>query len=459
MKTADKGGNRGPYLFFGALVLLLGGVVYVSMPRDVIAPHPTAALSASVTSPAPSASGARASGNRADPQPPGAQVEFAVITDRTEEELSPMLDAKALGKLLEARHCGQECPQVKTYLEDEEHFDTEVVRAEDWTLPPEDSMGLVARGLSAEERVLARKWQNVVVVRAHGHAGIEQWPARAGFAVTAALAESIKGFVYDEVLRRIETANGFAAHAVTEPVAAGAFRTDRIVVHAYTAKDGNHRLVTHGLTRFGAADMEVRHPSAAESARLGLLLNAAAERMALGDTSMPIRIGPQDVARQTAGARSATDAGSSVEFELIAATREEGDPHDTLARLTPAQGAPMEKALERLFGSASLTKELAPGDPALLARSKAAQAGLSAALAERKTGAEVFVQSSFSAPSSNTELLWSRVSQCGDVSCSGTLLSSPAQRKDLTAGTPVQVLLRDVTDFTVRRTDGSLRNP
>jgi hypothetical protein len=460
MSAQGKGANHGPYLFFGALVLLLGGVVYVSMPKEVGNTPITAAGPSASVAPVPRASASSSPDTRADVHPASALVELAVITDRTEEELSPMLDPKALGKLLEARHCGEACAQIKTYLEDEEHFDTEVVRAEDWTLPPEDSMPTVARGLSAEERMLARKWQNVVVVRAHGHAGMEQWPARAGFAVTAALAEQLKGFVYDEVLRRIETANTFASHAITEPLGKGAFRVDRIVVHAYTAKDGNHRLVTHGLARFGSADLELRHPSAAESARLGLLLNAAAERMAQGSAGTSLRISPQDLARQAAGARRVqSDAGASVEFELGAATREEGDPHDALGRLVPARGATMESAIGALFGTASLTKELAAGDPELEQRRKAAQAGLAAALAERKGGAEVFLQSSFGGANTTTELLWSRVTQCGESSCAGTLLSSPAARTDLTAGAQVQVQLRDVTDFTVRRADGSQRSP
>ncbi len=253
-KPPERRDDKRGLLLVGGLVLLLAGVVWWSLTKDSAPPPNPTAASASASA-APSASGSAKAQPRALERLSEAAFEIAILTDKTEEELAPLVDPKAIAKLLGPRHCGASCEKVRAIVADKEHFDTEVIKTDDWQLPPEDSFPTLAPGLTAEERAKLKKLPNVVVVRSHQRATREQWAARAGFAATAALAESLKGYVYDEVTRRVEGASDFAAHAITEIETATAFRPDRIVIQSYKQEDGTLRMLTLGMMRFGVVDL------------------------------------------------------------------------------------------------------------------------------------------------------------------------------------------------------------
>src|ERR1019366_2198835 len=83
-----------------------------------------------------------------------------------------------------------------------------------------------------------------------------QIAVRASCAAAAAIATKIDGVVYDQLLDRIETAQAFAARAVTAPLAASAFRKDGIEVLSEPRSEGIVRILTAGLARWGGPDVE-----------------------------------------------------------------------------------------------------------------------------------------------------------------------------------------------------------
>src|SRR5262249_6422430 len=153
-------------------------------------------------------------------------------------------------------------------------------------------LAYVAKDLAPAEREAIPGLAWAVVVTAHGPALPDQIPARAAFGATASLAEKLHGVVYDEVLRRIESPHAFAAHAITSPLGAGGeLREDRIVIQLYQQDDGTARVLTLGMRRFGAADLEIEGASMNAGAALGRALNALAPRLANGERDAPLLLG------------------------------------------------------------------------------------------------------------------------------------------------------------------------
>ena len=462
-KPPERRDDKRGLLLVGGLVVLLAGVVWWSLTKDAPPPPSPTAASASASA-APSASGSAAKTQpRALERLSEAAFEIAILTDKTEEELAPLVDAKAIAKLLGPRHCGASCEKVRAIVVDKEHFDTEVIKTDDWQLPPEDSFATIAPGLTAEERAKLKKLPNVVVIRSHQRATREQWAARAGFAASAALAESLKGYVYDEVTRRIEGAGDFAAHAVTEAETGSAFRADRIVIQSYKQEDGTLRMLTLGMMRFGVVDLEIRGAPLAETARAGLLLNAVAARLAAMDAKVPLEITAADVAR--ANMRGLGEIGAKAEgrssVDLVETDRVEGDPDNEMLRVVPTGAKAGADDLEsiapvlvELFGAGAPVVRASDSDPALARIKDEAQKALSRLAKAQRAGAELTLKVDFGDKDGGVESMWVKVASCGEASCTGTLANGPVLLTSMRAGDTVKVPFARVVDYLLALPDG-----
>src|SRR5690348_16976360 len=71
------------------------------------------------------------------PRPPRAVVELALLVDRPEEAVEPLLAPAALARLVEPRHCGDAaaCDAVRGFIADPARFSASLEQASDWPLP------------------------------------------------------------------------------------------------------------------------------------------------------------------------------------------------------------------------------------------------------------------------------------------------------------------------------------
>ncbi len=141
---------------------------------------------AGATDPAPKAAGHAGAARRSEHRARGA-------LRKSEVDVAKLASAEAIAKLLDIRHCGGACDAVKKLMLDHDHFEVEVMKSEDYILPPKDSFATIAPGLTASERASISDRATTVVVRTRGVPDIDQLPARTAFAATAALAESAFG--------------------------------------------------------------------------------------------------------------------------------------------------------------------------------------------------------------------------------------------------------------------------
>src|ERR1700733_10539455 len=264
-------------------------------------------------------------------RPADAVAELGVLTDRPREELTALIAPGSLVALLEARHCGPSaaCDAVRAALKDTEHVKVTLENASDWGIPDMAALAFMAKGLSLKERAGLAKLPTVVVVHASGPASPAQLVARTGFALTAAIAEKTKGYVYDETVRRIEGEGAFAVHAIVTPLGEAAFREDRIAIQYYVQDDGTSRLISLGMRRFGAPDLEVRGASAAGGRALGELMNAVAARVAGGATDSPLPLTVDDPRAK----------GKSAPVDLVVPPHQQGDSDNTIVPIVPEGGA------------------------------------------------------------------------------------------------------------------------
>ncbi|MBL8611558.1 MAG: DUF2314 domain-containing protein [Myxococcales bacterium] len=462
--------RRGLFLI-GGLVLLLGGIVWWSLAKAPPAADPSAAASASG---APPSSGSAEPPSRPAPRAlerlTESGFEIAVLTDKTEEELAPIVDPKSVAKLVSPRFCGASCEKVRATMVDKEHFETEVIKTEDWQLPPEESFPTIAPGLSADERARLKKLPNVVVVRAHAKASREQWAARAGFAAAAALADHLRGYVYDEVVRRIETAEQFATHAITELESDGAFRPDRIVIQSYRQEDGTSRLLTLGMVRFGVVDLEVRGVAPTDTARAGMLLNAVAARLASGEAKVPMTLAAAEVARanqRSLGEIGATERGSAT-VDLVETDRTEGDPDNEMLRVVPSGARPsggdaapgdpdaLDHVFASLFSGPPPVVRVSESDPALKKVKDDAQKALPRLAKAQRAGAELTLKAELGGGDAGIELMWVKVASCAENACTGTLANGPVLLTSMRAGDTVRVPFAKVVDYLLRTEDGGV---
>jgi uncharacterized protein YegJ (DUF2314 family) len=404
------------------------------------------------------------------PRPPAAVAELGVLTERPKEELTKLFAPSALPALLEPRFCGPEqaCNAVRAFVGTQK-VEVSVVPIDDWGLPPESTLEHVARGLTREERASLHKKTAIVVVHARGAATAEQLPARAAFGLAAAIATRLRGFVYDETLRRIETADAFAGHAILENLGDPVYRGDRVVIQLYQQDDGSARLISLGMRRFGASDLEVRGAQMGAGKSLGNVMNAVAFRLAGGAADAPLTITLDDVARATRQPTADLHRGAAApvaqEIDLVVPPPQQGDPDNPVLRLVPpggdgAQG--YDGLATGLFGTTERLVDVTD-DPSLeLARQRAVHA-FPAALARwramRPRGA-LLVKLPFAVPgdagpsAGGVESMWVELKSADGPLLTGSLANSPALIPDLKQGAQVKGARKDLEDWLLKLPDG-----
>jgi hypothetical protein len=392
-------------------------------------------------------------------RPARSVAEYGVLTSRTEEELRPLLDRARLAIHLTPDLCGDSaaCGAVRTLVADEEKTSVEVFASSVWNAERID-VDASARGLSPADRSTVSKLPRVVAVRVSAPTGPGALAIRTAIATTAAIARAANGLVWDQLLERIEKPADFAKHAVTTPLDAPCFRRDRIDLLYQPKDEVTLRILTAGLSRWGAPDVEARAVPTATSARVAEVVLAVARAIANGAEAGPITLTRDDLA-SARGLPYPTDAGlpapTAVAIDVVGVHPENGDPNDFIARIVPPVGeGPIGYVdlAERFFGSMLAA---APGDEVLDARRAGAQAKLAATLAKwdasKGDGAKLLVLVPFPIPGdAGTESMWLQVTRYDARSITGVVIDDPLGATDVTRGSTVTRARNDVEDLDLR---------
>ena len=393
-------------------------------------------------------------------RPLRASLELTTLTARPEAEVRKVATSLEIAKRLGPRQCGDACDAVRKLLEDEDAFELDIAPTDEVTLPGRETWDTVAASLTPQERESLPKRTTSVTLRANAPFSKDHLAARAGFAATAILAEALDGVVYDETTRRI--LRWQESPVITSPLGGPAFERKDIVVQLYRQEDGTARALTLGMMRFGCPDLALKGANMSAGPRLAELLNAAASKLAAGETQTPITLALDDVARvvgRTPAELGATPENARpVELEVVSPEREEGDPDNDLAELVPKDGASREawdSVVASLFGVP--TTEVEDGEVA--ARAKRS---LGAAIAQFEAGAgELFVRGPFVIPPDarldggpTTANLWVAVASCDAKLCTGVLSSEPTYVTNLAAGKTTSVERAHAVDWLIRGRDG-----
>ncbi|MDB5215912.1 MAG: hypothetical protein JWO86_3839 [Myxococcaceae bacterium] len=399
---------------------------------------------------------------------PEATCELAVLTEKSEVEVSKIASAENVAKLLDTRHCGGTCDALRKVMADHEHFEVELTKPEDYILPGRESYDTIAPGLTPAQRASIPNRTSTVVIRSHGASTIDQLPARVAFAATAALAEALDGVVYDEVVRRIETSADFSKRAITVPLGQNVFVPQHIGVQLYRQDDGTARLLTLGMVRFGSPDFTMRGSAMEVGPSLANVLNAVASWAAQGKTELPITISLAEVARVSghAPADLAKDpkASSPVKLDAIDVERTEADPENEILELVPRGGATTAawgSVVADLFGEVPKVV-FATFDKELEAIAVHARRELPGAVKRFEAGeGKLYVKGPFPIPEASRidggakdEWMWIEASVCDAKTCSGLLSNTPGYATNLTAGKPVTVARDKTADWMLRLGDG-----
>jgi hypothetical protein len=292
-------------------------------------------------------------------------VELAVLTRAPRAELEAIIAPSSRAKLVRGDLCGDKaaCDAVRAFAQSPAKLDLRIESASDLGVPKGEALAYVAKTLSREQRDAIPSLTSALVVTAHGAPLPSHLPARAGFAVTAAIASRLNALVYDEALRRIESHGELASHAITSPLDAPVFREDRIVIQLYEQDDGTARLLTLGMRRFGAPDVEIEGATMNAGTPLGRALNAVAERLVAGASEGPLLLGGSE----------------RTQVGFATSPHHEGDPDNTFLRVIARGGATAQAyddLVAALYGKPDDALAIAAADDRALA-----------AVAERARGA------------------------------------------------------------------------
>ncbi|CAN5870851.1 hypothetical protein BH11MYX4_BH11MYX4_42510 [soil metagenome] len=396
-----------------------------------------------------------------------ATVELAVLSDKPEVEVAKLATAEAIARLLDVRHCGGACDRLKKLMVDHDHFEVEVLKSEDYILPAKESFPTIAPGLTPSERASISERATTIVIRTRGVADIDQLPARAAFAATAAVAEALSGLVYDEVVRRIETSSQFAQHVVTVPLGQNVFSPRHIMVQLYRQEDGTARLLTLGMVRFGSPDFTMRGAPMELGPSLANVMNVVASHAVAARPELPaVTLAEAARVAGRAAEELAKDpkASSPVQLDTLDAERVEGDPENEMLELVPRGGSTREawtSAITELVGEPPRVV-FAGNAPELEAIATRARRELPGALKRYEAGeGALYVKGPFPIPAESRldggaaeEWMWVQITSCDAKGCSGLLSNTPGYATNLAAGKPVAVLREKAADWVLRLTDG-----
>jgi uncharacterized protein YegJ (DUF2314 family) len=249
--------------------------------------------------------------------------------------------------------------------------------------------------------------------------------------------------VYDETEHRIEDAATFASHAITEALGESVWRDDRIAVQLYEQPDGTARLLTLGMRRFGAPDLEIEGAPMNAGRPLGALLDLVAAKLVDGVNTAPL----------------ALEGHATPDVDLVSAPHHEGDPEGLVLRVVPV-GGDYDALVARVLGKVDSVTQ-SDDSPALAAIATRARAALPGAIDRwsraRDAGATLLVKLPFgvTAPDGTVhdggalEWMWVNVTHvdadAGAVS--GTLANTPVYVAQLRDGSRVTGRQGDVADY------------
>jgi hypothetical protein len=373
-------------------------------------------------------------------RPASSVAEFGVLSAKSEEALRALADRGAVAAAVTPDLCGDAaaCDAVRATLRDEQATSLRVLDAAAWRL----------------EKLSPR----VVVVRVATPTGPKQLALRAAIAGAAAIARKTRGTVSDPLLGRVEPATAFAAHAVTVPLEATAFRRDRVDVLRQPKGEGVVRLLTAGLSRWGAPEVEAAAAPSVSAERVAEVVLAVAEAVANGATTGPLELTRDDLARARGQAYPA-DAGmpevKTVEVDVVSVNAQSGDASDLVARIEPPGGdGPLGYVdlAERFFGPLLAA---APGADVLDERRGKAQSQLASALARwdaaKNGGARLLVLLPFPIPGdAGAESMWIEVTRFDARNVSGKVLDDPLGATDVKRGDEVTRPRAQVQDLELR---------
>ncbi len=406
-------------------------------------------------------------------------VELAIIAPKvTSQRLAELAALPPEKWALTAADCGPDCAGVRKFLVDN-HPVLEVTAAADWILPPKDTLPSVARTVPEGERAALYEAKDLLVLKVQGEDTTDHLPLRGAFALAAAFARELKGYVHDEETHRIDTASAFAERVPRGPLGVPFFVPESLLVELHPLDEddvaGPYRLLSLGLSRYGSPDLEVRGFHEVDGPRLASVLNAVAARLAKGERGPELKVSLADVAqvmKQKPSALSRTpERARDLTLKLALSDRRAGDPDNEVYRILPPSEADAanptgEEAhtalLARLFGDEARVSAKNTNDPALLAAEARAKKAVPTAVARWKKAASpqssLILRVPFAIPGEpgKTEVMWMKVTSCADDgSCKGTLASRPAFIKGLEAGAQVTGKLSEVSDYLLELPDGA----
>lgn len=381
-------------------------------------------------------------------RPPEAVAELGVLTEATESDLAPLRDAKQVASLLDARECGDALSAVRAFAARSLVLD--VMPSTFWPMPSFEDLADVTSTLTDDERAKLGRPLRLVSIRASGPGAPDQLPARTAYAAAIAIARASGGLVYDRVDDRIESAETFAAHAITAPLGASAFRSDRIEVRYMARADGNVRLITSGLLRFGAPDVDVASVEPRFAAPLADLVEAVARALADGARTTPVDVSVD---------------GARLRVDLSEVHPESGDPNTTMVRVV-SEGETTPAAYARLAAKipSDAGEVPTPTDDELDASRIRTQEKLASVLgrfaADRDAGALLYVQLPFAyetdAGEAGEEWMWVDVERWDETSLDGKLVDAPENPMPLHRGDRVHRPRSEATAYELTASDGGV---
>jgi hypothetical protein len=281
----------------------------------------------------------------------------------------------------------------------------------------------------------------VVLVHVATPATTRALALRTALAATAAIATKVDGVVWDQLLARFERPRDFASHAVTTPLDAPTFRRDRVELLYEPQDEGVVRILTAGLSRWGAPDVEAAGAPTAATESVAKIVADVAEAIANGAERSPIALGADH------------------EVDVVSVHPHDGDPNDFMARIEPAAGdGPIGylDLAERIYGPGLAA---VPDASALKAQRSATPAKLATALARleavRARGGELLVRLPFAIPGdAGVESMWIAVTGYDSRTVTGKLVDDPLGATDVARGDAVTRPRTDVEDVELRGAGG-----
>jgi hypothetical protein len=329
------------------------------------------------------------------PRPPDAFFEAVVVTAESEAAITEVLKKQNLAPLLQSRYCGEGCEDIRALLGKEPRISFEIMEAERWTLPPRDKVTATVTELSQSELARLYAMPRVVIVRTRDAHYQDAVAARAGFALTALLARMLHGFVHDEVRDRLYSAEVAATFVITGAHAAQGFRPEHVSLTLAPDDPDSDRLLTRGLRRFGAPDLQMSNVPRKLSPRIAQLLNTLATRIANGESRLPMRLDATSHA--------------SIAFSFAEALMAEGHPENDVLEVSS------DASFEEL--ASAFSRQENPDE--VKAAQKHVQTQWASLEKAKLQGTRVFLRIETQPEGGRPEAVWTELVSCSATHCKG----------------------------------------